>query len=68
MKATDTRWEVNVEGEVICVYQGDQHRRTIAVRDTDFPMRPWQIANLMNDAFASGIKAKTEDIRRELGL
>lgn len=32
MKPTDTCWEVNNEGDVICVFHGDQHRRTIAVR------------------------------------
>ncbi len=68
MKPTDTRWEANGEGEVICVYHGDQHRRTIAVRLNDFPLTPWKVANLMNDAFASGVKAKGEQIRVGLGL
>ena len=68
MKPTDTRWEANEEGEVICVFHGDAHRRTIAVRDYDFPIQPWKVAQLMNDAFASGVKAKAQQIRDELGI
>ena len=67
-KPTDTRWEANDEGEVICVFHGDHQRRTIAVRDFDFPMAPWKVAQLMNDAFASGVKAKAQQIRGELGI
>ena len=68
MKPTDTYWEVNKEGEIVCVYHGDQQRRTIAVRSTNFPMSPYQVASLMNNSFESGVRAKTEQIRRELGL
>ena len=68
MKPTDTYWEVNNEGEVICVFHGDQHRRTIAVWKEDFPLPAWKVADLMNEAFKSGVTAKTQQIRRELGL
>lgn len=68
MKPTDTRWEVNDDGDVICVYRGDPNRRTYAVRKEDFPLPAWKVAHLMNDAFASGIRAKTEQIRTELAL
>ena len=68
MKPTDTYWEVNEEGDVICVFHGDQHRRTIAVRKEDFPLPAWKVASLMNEAFDSGVKAKAQQIRRELGL
>jgi hypothetical protein len=68
MKPTDTYWEVNNEGEVICVFHGDQYRRTIAVWKEDFPLSAWKVADLMNEAFKSGVTAKTQQIRRELGL
>ena len=68
MTPTDTRWEVNDEGEVICVFHGDQHRRTIAVRANDFPLQAYKVASLMNDAFSSGVRAKAQQIRMELGL
>ena len=32
MKPTDTHWVVNDEDDVICVFHGDQHRRTIQMR------------------------------------
>ena len=68
MKPSDTRWEVNAKGDVICVFHGDQERRIVAVCSTDFPMRPWQVANLMNGAFESGMKAKVQQIRDELKI
>ena len=68
MKPTDTYWEVNNEGEVICVFHGDQYRRTIAVWKEDLPLPAWKVADLMNEAFKSGVTAKTQQIRRELGL
>jgi cytolysin (calcineurin-like family phosphatase) len=68
MKPTDTWWEENEEGDVICVFHGDQHRRTIAVRKEDFPLPAWKVADLMNEAFRSGVTAKAQQIRRELGL
>ena len=68
MKPTDTYWEVNNEGDVICVVHGDQHCRTIAVMKEDFPLPAWKVANLMNDAFKSGVTAKAQQIRREMWL
>ncbi len=50
MKPTDTYWEVNNEGEVICVFHGDQYRRTIAVWKEDFPLSAWKVAELANIA------------------
>jgi hypothetical protein len=68
MKPTDTRWVVNEDGDIICVFHGDQHRRTIAVRSSDFPLTAYSVAILMNDAFDSGSKAKAQQIRMEIGL
>lgn len=68
MKPTNTHWVVNDEDDVICVFHGDQHRRTIAVRSADFPLSAYRVARLMNDAFDSGSKAKAQQIRMEIGL
>jgi len=68
MKPTDTWWEVNDEGDLICVFHGDQHRRTVAVSKKDFPLQAYKVASLMNDAFDSGVRAKMQQIRTELGL
>ena len=68
MKPTDTRWYANDDGEIVQQYHGDPHRRTIAVKANDFPLSAWQVALLMNGAFESGVKAKAQQIREELGL
>lgn len=68
MKPTDTRWEADEGGEVNCVFRGDQCRRTIAVSANDFPLTPWRVAGLMNAAFALGVRAKGEQVRKELGF
>jgi hypothetical protein len=67
-KPTDTHWLHNDEGDVICQYHGDPQRRTIAVPTNDFPLSAWQVASLMNSAFESGVRAKTAQIKMELGL
>ena len=68
MKPTDTYWTVNEINEVICVYEGDQNRRTIAARSTEFPMSAHHVAMMMNNSFELGVKAKTAQIKQELGL
>jgi len=68
MKPTDTWWEVNDEGDLICVFHGDQHRRTVAVSKKDFPLQAYKVASLINEAFNSGVLVKTQQIRMELGL
>lgn len=68
MKPTDTYWTVNEINEVICVYKGDQNRRTIEARATEFPMSAHHVSMMMNNSFELGVKAKTAQIKQELGL
>ena len=68
MKPTDRRWYANDDGEIIQQYHGDPRRETIAVRANDFPMSAWQVALLMNAAFEAGVRAKSQQIRDEIGL
>ena len=68
MKPTDTFWEENDNCDVICVFHGDKHRRTVEVHNEDFPLPTWKVAQLMNDAFKMGVEAKALQLRQELGL
>lgn len=68
MKPTDTWWEVNEAGNLICSFHGDQQRETIVVRKEDFPLQADRVANLINDAFDFGVRAKAQQIRMELGI
>ena len=63
-----TRWEVNEEGDLICVGSGDPAWRTVAENGSEFPMSAKYVAACMNRAFRVGADAKLAEIRAALGL
>lgn len=52
---------------VLCDWYGDKNFRTYVVRENEFPIEPWRVALLMNDAFARGYKQAQADIRYAIG-
>lgn len=67
---TKTTWEVNAAGDIVCVNSGDPTWRTTAVHKVhlDEGLQPWKIAHLMNEAFKAGMEAKSDELRRALGV
>lgn len=64
---TETFWEVNDEGEIVCNFHNDKAWRTVTVSKHDLPAAAWRVAMLMNNAFKSGMEAKQLELRRALG-
>lgn len=67
-RVTDTYWIVDEHGSVICINHGDGQCKSMTVRKEEFPLPPWRVAFLINEAFKFDIKAKEQQIREELGL
>lgn len=69
MGPTETHWIENGDGEVICVWHGDQVRRTRAIDPKDLKdMDPWRLAHMLTDAFKLGMDAKAHELRLALNL
>jgi len=63
-----TRWEVNSDGDLICVASGDPAWRTVFRPSMDFPLTAETVARMLRDAFIMGADAKQSEMKAVLGL